>query len=172
MTTQTQLAVIDLALIPMVNVGTAIYLLRRFEFDEDDIAGLVGDGRLVGWDIAAPRAERRELRLWAPSIERFAERNFGRPALGEITFQWAEIVQTLLRPSNQSWVVGTEVQFALNCSSTHVIGLIEHRPPVLKLMPGTSYQTGRNGSPKIARDSFVNFLTNRLETAHKIRGLF
>lgn len=163
MASQPQLKLDDTGLIPLVHVGTAIYLLRRFQLNEDSIKDLFERGDLIAWNIGDVKAERRELRLWAPAVDEYNTKFGQKPR----RFLWTDIVRSLLPASNKTWVDGLHLRFALNCGSTHVMNLID--AGALTLVPGSSYRRGSGGSPQILTSSFERFLTERLVAANNIR---
>jgi hypothetical protein len=133
----------------------------RIGLNEDDALMLA---RLEwGFDISSGEAKRRELRI-PPSVVNYFDSN-GRPR--EKALSWEEVQKELLRGAVKSahvrgrdmeYIEGTTAQFILNCSSTHLNSFIPYQ---LKLVPGTTYTSGPNGTPKITVDSFVEFLRKR-----------
>lgn len=136
--------------------------------DEDGVLALVGTW-LIGWDIATPGSARREWRVLTRSVSlaaRFLERKQRSPH-----WAWNEVLGLVLLRllTDQPGLTGVEIQHALNCSSTHVMHLIECG--ALKLLPGTTYGKGRGRSPLVTRESFAEFLRARLEDSRNIIAL-
>ena len=149
----------------MMSIEAAKGALDR---DEEGVVALIGTW-LVGWDIATPGSERRERRILARSVSlaaRFLERKQRPPP-----WIWNEVLGLVLLRliTDQPVIAGVEIQHSLNCSSTHVMRLIESE--ALKLLPGTTYGKGRGHSPMVTRDSFAEFLRARLEDSRNIIAL-
>lgn len=141
---------------PTMTVDSAKGIL---DCTEDDIVELVEvQLALIAWNIAAPGAERRELRILTRSVSEYLRDNPDRNPCYHSTLCPAEAVSLVL-PSDKPAFTGVEIQRSLNCGSTHVITLVESR--ALRLVPGTNYQRGPGGSPRIARESFIEFLKGR-----------
>lgn len=136
--------------------------------NEDGVVALIGTW-LIGWDIATPGSGRREWRILTRSVSlaaRFLETNQRPPQ-----WIWNEVLGLVLLRllTDQPGIAGVEIQRSLNCSSTHVMHLIQCE--ALKLLPGTTYGKGRGRSPIIARESFTDFLRARLEDSRNIVAL-
>lgn len=143
---------------------------------EDEVLDLAAAGWLVLWNIAGPQAERREVRILARSVST-ALKHLDGELEEPPRWRWEDVLVLLGlagRDGSQvkPWLTGREVQRLLNCSSTHVINLIECRPAALRVMPGTSYRSGPGGSPAVARESVIEFLRDRLEDGTRVSGLF
>jgi len=150
---------------PMMSMEAAKGALDR---DEDGVVALIGTW-LVGWDIATPGSGRREWRILTRSVSiaaRFLEKKEWPPQ-----WIWNEVLGLVLLRliTDQPGVAGVEIQHSLNCSSTHVMRLIDCS--ALKLLPGTSYGKGRGRSPMVMRESFADFLRARLEDSRNIIAL-
>jgi hypothetical protein len=136
--------------------------------DEDELVALIGTW-LIGWDIATPGSGRREWRILTRSVSlgaSFLGRN-ERPPL----WVWGDVLGLIFLPliTHRPCMTGVEVQHSLNCSSTHVMRLIESE--ALKLLPGTAYGKGRGRSPFVTCESFAQFLRARLEDSRNIVAL-
>jgi hypothetical protein len=153
---------------------------------EDEILELLEvQGALIAFDIASPGAKRRDLRILTQSVTEYLQA--GKSPCYHTMLPPAEAVDIVLaslkpelntlssvasaakedqlpggRPQVRPWLTGNEIQRLLQCGSTHLINLVEAR--LLKLLPGTDYQRGPGGTPKILRASFVQFLQERLLT--------
>src|SRR5579871_3875847 len=150
---------------PMMTMEAAKGALDR---DEDEIVALIGKW-LVGWDIATPGSGRREWRILTRSISlgaRFLGADHRPPQ-----WNWNDVLGLVFLPliTPRLCVTGVEVQHSLNCSSTHVMRLIDCGD--LKLLPGTTYGKGRGHSPLVTRESFADFLRARLEDSRNIVAL-
>jgi hypothetical protein len=136
--------------------------------DEDGVIALIGTW-LIGWDIATPKSGRREWRILTRSVSvatRILESKQRPPQ-----WIWNEILGLVLLRllTDQPAIAGVEIQHSLNCSSTHVMRLIDCE--ALKLLPETIYGKGRGRSPLVTRDSFADFLRARLEDSRNIIDL-
>lgn len=136
--------------------------------DEDEVVALIGKW-LVGWDIATPGSGRREWRILTRSVSlgaRFLGANHRPPQ-----WNWDDVLGLVFLPliTPRLCVSGVEIQHSLNCSSTHVMRLIDCGD--LKLLPGTTYGKGRGHSPVVTRESFADFLRARLEDSRNIIAL-
>jgi hypothetical protein len=147
---------------PMMSVDSAKGALDR---NEDEVVELIG-AWLVAWNIASPDAQRRELRILTRSVSmavKFLDTDTRPPR-----WDWQEILGLVLPAHDKPWFTGIEIQRMLNCGSTHVVeNLIEKK--ALRMMPGTTYSTGPGGSPVVQRESFVSFLSARMEDGRNIR---
>jgi hypothetical protein len=149
----------------MMSIEAAKGALDR---DEDGVVALIGTW-LIGWDIATPGSGRREWRMLTRSVSlaaRFLDTRQRPPQ-----WIWDEVLGLVLLRllTDQPRITGVEIQHSLNCSSTHVMHLIQCE--ALKLLPGTTYGKGRGHSPLIARESFADFLRARLEDSRNVIGL-
>lgn len=100
------------------------------------------------WDIAAPGADRREIRIWAESAWAFCYQQ-PMPALGE------DEVLRLLLPNRD--LRSTELERILACSHQHIYALL----PLLTVVRGPLQADGPNSFALLARDSIVKFLKAR-----------
>ena len=150
---------------PMMTIEAAKGALDR---DEDEVVALIGKW-LVGWDIATPGSERREWRILTRSVTLAARFPGGRRRPPQ--WNWTDVLGLVFLPllTDQPIISGVDIKHSLNCSSTHVIRLIECE--ALKLLPGTIYGKGRGRSPFITRESFAHFLRARLEDSRNIISL-
>ena len=93
----------------LVTVDTARAIMG---VDAESVAAMVDDGRLpVVFDIALPGANRRELRIWARSLEP----SF---SLQPSAFSLADLIGT-----SRETLRGSEVERLLLCSAQHVKAL-------------------------------------------------
>lgn len=150
---------------PMMSIEAAKGALDR---DEDEVVALIGTW-LIGWDIATPGSGRREWRILTRSVSLAARFPEGRERPPQ--WNWTDVLGLVLLPliTDQPWVSGVDVQHSLNCSSTHVMRLIDC--DALKLLPGTTYGKGRGRSPLVTRESFAQFLRARLEDSRNVVAL-
>jgi hypothetical protein len=143
---------------PLAAVETAKGLL---DLTEDEIGALVDEGQLVAFDIRAPRADRRELRILTSSIAHYAAHSSDPSYLSPITPDQAIATVLAALKHDKPLVTGKEIKRLLNCGRQHVINLVESK--TLPQLPGTTYRPGPNGFPLIPRDKFASWLTSRLE---------
>jgi hypothetical protein len=136
--------------------------------DEDGVIALIGMW-LIGWDIATPGSGRREWRILTRSVSLAAKFLTSKQRPPE--WIWNEILGLVLLRllTDVPGIAGVEIQRSLNCSSTHVMRLIDCE--ALKLLPGTIYGKGRGRSPLVTRESFTDFLRARLEDSRNIIAL-
>lgn len=128
---------------------------------EDDIVAMIDERyALVAWNIATPGANRRELRILTASVSEYLRDNPDHSECYHSMICPSDAISHVLPKHEKPFVTGIEIQRALNCSSTHVIRLIESKS--LALVPGSNYQPGPGGSPCITRESFTAFLNTRL----------
>ena len=144
---------------PMMPVAAAKGIL---DVSEDDVVELIEVNQaLWAWNVAAPGVGRRELRLLTQGVARYQELSGRGTTVNDRGFSWDQVQEFILGTgAAKPWITGVEVQRAIACGSTHVISLVESGS--LELIPGTKYRRGPDGSPSIARDSFINFLRTRL----------
>lgn len=137
---------------PTVGMDGAKHLL---DFNEDLILSLISDRTLsFAWHIGLG-FERREVRILRVSIDHYIAHGSKPHALTE-----AQALALLLPPAHaKPFLTNGEVQRALNCTSDHVLHLVEAGD--LALMPGTQYGRGPAGSALITVPSFQNFITAR-----------
>lgn len=115
------------------------------------------------WNIASDNTARREIRVLTLLAQ---------PSLRDSLNSFDAVLKVLFPPRlhaglhpalrrSQQFVWGTELAWALSCDSQHVINLIEISKH-LRVLPGTRWRTGPNGSPSIAFESVTAFLQGRL----------
>ena len=121
--------------------------------DEDDVLALIEETGGLTWAWNIGLGEAREVRILTKCVNYFAAH--GKP----LNWDWPQVKDEILRGWSKPFIPGTRLQIILNCSSTHIINLIEGRE--MKVMPGTSWNTGPAGSPLIQTASFWEFLQRR-----------
>ncbi len=131
----------------------------RAGLDEDDALMLAKMD--VGFDISGADATRMmELRVLPAVVENYLA-NGARP----LKWEWQRVCDEILKGASVKeicgvrFIEGTTVQQILNCSSKHVMQLVDCGQ--LKKVKGTNHSTGPNGTPKITVDSFLEFLRKR-----------
>lgn len=158
-TLQRKLILDDAQLCVLLTVGGVREQLPGF--DEDDVLAAVLDHTMSpAFDLGM--GGRRDLRV-SPSAVEFYRKTGGsrRRRISD-----AEMFTEVLRgcsphgPLGQTWIAGERVRMILNCSSTHLINLIDDGE--LEQMPGTNYRRGPNGSAQIPLASFKGLLKRRL----------
>lgn len=147
---------------PMMSMEAVKGVLDR---DDYGIISLVGTW-LVSWDIAVPGVSRRERRILSRSVSLAAK--FLNTSRRPHKWKWSEVLELIFPEASEapSWQSGVEIQRLFNCSSRHVIRLVECEE--LKLVPGTTYGNGPDGSPLVTRESLVRFLGERLEDMRNV----
>lgn len=150
---------------PLCDIGAAMFLLDR---DEDGILHLIEDGQIeYAFDIAAPKADSRELRIWHGSLSRFVAARVvnGLPAdqVGADVRSAASKAITIdqvthdILPGASAHVTAVQLKRAFNCSSTHVHNLIASGA----LQELATEGRRKTNTRRVCRDSSVNFLTSR-----------
>lgn len=121
--------------------------------DEDDVVALIEEtGELThAWNIGLGGSSER--RILTRCVEHFART--GRPLI----LSQAQVLKEIFAGYDKPFLTGTRVRLILNCGSTHIINIVEAGD--LSTVPGTSWNTGPNGSPLITRESFIAFLNGR-----------
>lgn len=162
---QTELAVADEMINPLLDVRCARHELRRFRLDEDDILNAVRAG-FIEWafDISNGEMDRRiELRILPASVAHLVATG----GTGKLGWTWQQVAAEILRGATRKMTLrgreveiidGTTAKLILNCSSTQVTSFVPHQ---FKLLPGTTIKSGPNGTPQILADSFTEFLRKR-----------
>jgi hypothetical protein len=128
--------------------------LRTFHYDEHEITSLIEAHELApAFNIGL--GGRREFRVM-PSALKFYQQTGGSRRRRMMR---AEILEELYRGVSAHPVLDGEViRRWLNCSSDHLTRLVDEG--FLTQAPGTRYRKGPDGSPKILRGSFEEFLFN------------
>ncbi len=146
---QRKLPLADASLCTLLDIGGVRAELPGH--DEDDVLALIEDGFIgVAFDIGLQA--RREIRVWRKSVDLFRATGGSR----RVNHDWSQVVREILCGWDKPAIPGTRVKLLLNCSSTHVIHLVEDRQ--LQLMPGTSWDVGRGNTPQISVSSFKDAL--------------
>jgi hypothetical protein len=124
--------------------------------DEDDILALIEEGQIPwAWNIALKSQNAaREIRIWPDCIAHY--RNTG----GQRPYRSAEPELNRILLDGKPFVNGSRLKLIFNCGATHIINLVDSKQ--LRVMPGTKYHRGPNGSPAIEAQSLLNFLNSRL----------
>lgn len=145
----------DKTLCPVLDIAGARSALPGH--DEDDVLALIEDGSLEwAWNIALVVGEgiRKEPRILKVCVENYLSTAGSRP----LNWSEARAFREFLR-GDKPFVYGTELRLLWNCSSTHIIALIEAKE--LKVQPGTTWDRGPGNSPLITRASVEGFLKRR-----------
>jgi hypothetical protein len=141
---------------PLWTVCGAMAWLRA---NQEVVLHMIEDGRLEwAWDIAAPRACRREIRIWFRSLER------GKIWLTQATasplkpMPWTcEQVATAIIGHARPVIRGAEAQTILNCDRNLIAKHLAARELVMVGLRGVV----GNRTPLILRQSLVEFLRRR-----------
>jgi hypothetical protein len=140
--------------------------MRDLNMSAKEVAALLDDGSLRGFNIAANPRGIRELRILTASIGHYlaAVRNkpwlFCLPENQRMQIEPGATLLDLLLPHQRPFVLGTELQFALNCGSNLVMALF--RTQQIKLIEDTKWKAGPAGSPLATRESVEQLLKARL----------
>ena len=140
---------------PMLSVWAVLSVTRLAS--EYDVIAAVEDGRLrVAWNIAGSRAERKLLRVWAPSVSDFIQKV--EPPAGVTTFEEFQGVIRSIFPRERPAISAGNVSRSLNCSGFHVSHLV--RQGLLKV--AQCGRARRPGAPQMLDyPSVVAFLEQR-----------
>lgn len=125
--------------------------------DEDDVLALIEDGSLEwAWNIALHVGDgiKKEPRILKSCVERY----------GSINHQPSTInpLSEFFNGDDKPFLFGTTLRLLFNCSSTHVIALIEAKE--LRVQPGSSWDRGPGNSPLVTRSSVEAFMKRRRMT--------
>lgn len=125
--------------------------------DEDDVISLIDEGFLLfAWNIALREDASREVRIH-PDCLNWYVRTHGK---GAFPFAEEDVASGLLkRNGDKPFIRGSVLRLILNCSSAHIINLVEAK--LLKLVPDTEYHPGPLGTPLITVSSLKSFLKSR-----------
>lgn len=121
---------------------------------------MIEDGRIAwAFDLAAPSARRRELRVMAASVVEAAGKANGllKPTAN---FSLEEIAGIIL-PHRRPDVSGTELQRAFGISRQAISTMVRRR--ALKASARAKAANGHNGGLKFSRDSLLNFLRRSIQ---------
>jgi hypothetical protein len=134
--------------------------------DEDDVLALIEETGGLTWAWSIGLSYTREIRILTKCVEHFAKTGKG------LDWTFERVLKEVLRGYKKPFITGTRLQIILNCSSTHIMNLLnselrtsdaKHWTPnsELRIVPGTSWTTGPQGSPLIVTATFVEFLKAR-----------
>lgn len=150
---------------PTMGVETARGVL---DITEDAVIQLIERGAFWAWDISAPGARRRMLRILSASVsamthDRAVELLEDQLALVTPFPATAEAAIALVMsgvPKDKPFVTAKDIKRALNFGRTHMNDLVD--AGALPELAGTTRRPGPNGHAVIHRDAFVAFLKDRL----------
>jgi hypothetical protein len=152
---QRKLVLDDRPTLALATVETARQLLPGH--DEDDIKALWEEGHILyAWNIGL--GEAIEARLLPDSIDYYKRTLGSRPDPRTEPQVTAALIRAL-RVESKPIVTIRSLRLLLNCSSTQLYNLLDAK--LLKIQPGTTWQTGPNGSALITVESFKQFLITR-----------
>lgn len=126
--------------------------------DEDDIISLIEEGFLAfGWNIALREKDAaREVRIF-PDCMAWYSRSLGNGSYERTT---DDVLAALLKQNgDKPFIRGSVLRLILNCSSTHLIRLVDAK--LLSLLPDTDYGRGPSGTPMVTVASVRSFLKAR-----------
>jgi hypothetical protein len=154
-TTQRKLPLDDSPSLTLATVAAARESLVGH--DEDDIKALWEDGHILyAWNIGLGDAI--EARILRDCIDHYKKTLGSRPYPNTDAQVTAALVKAM-RAEHKPFVPVSILRLLLNCSSTQVYNLLDAK--LLKIQPGTTWQTGPNGSALITVESFKQFLIAR-----------
>jgi hypothetical protein len=142
---------------PLVPIEAIMVLLDK---SEDDVLNLIECGFLRwAFNIAAPDAERRELRVYRESVLDYLHDAHQQSSYYAFDPDAAleRVITAILPPGTQPTFTASKFARRLTCSSQHVLNLIDAR--VIPTM--TVRRRGPNGSPLIERFGARAFLRSR-----------
>lgn len=123
--------------------------------DEDDILALIEEGIILhAWNIALKKTAAREIRILPACIDHYKSTGGARPFPIGGPDPLAPILAT-----DKPFILGARLKLILNCGATHIINLVDAK--LLRVLPGTKYQRGPNGSPVIEMKSLLSFMQAR-----------
>jgi len=125
--------------------------LRMYHYDEHEVISLIEAHELApAFNIGL--GGRRELRVMPSAISFYRKSSGQRRRMLR-----AEVLEELYRGVSQHPVIDGElIRRILCCSGDHLVRLVDEQ--FLQQAPGTEYRKGPNGSPKVLRTSFEEFL--------------
>ena len=156
--TQRKFVLTDQPVLALATVHHARSLLPGH--DEDDILALIEDGSLLyawdirGGDVSSPAS--REIRILPACIEHYRLTGGHRPFPKSDHQVEADLLFNL---GSKTFTTSRRLALVLNCSSTHVINLIEARQ--LAVLPNTTWGTGPNGAALVTIESVKTFFSSR-----------
>lgn len=154
--TQRKLVLDDTPALVLADVSTA----RRdlVGHDEDDILALIEEGFLLfAWNIAIGTT--RDIRILPDCIDHY------RRTLGHRQYPRtdAQVIDAMLArgcaAGDKPFMRSTTLRMLLNCSSTHIINLIQDNS--LSVVPHTTWGQGPSGAALVTVDSIRSFLIHR-----------
>ena len=128
-------------------------------FNEDEVLAEIASGRIKwAFDLSSRRSAgdaRSLVAILTRSLVAYIDPELRQPETVE------EVANAVLPPSSviTGNLRGTELQFAFNVTSEHVLNLL--RAGLIKESSKSNWRPGRGGSPTIIRASVVALLKNR-----------
>ncbi len=142
---------------PLVTVYTALSVIPAARVEEDIIA-LIEEGTLRwAWDIRRKKASwKRTVRIYGSSILALLANKAGPECEDDSEFPAVfETIFPAAGPTLQAVVIAR----AFSCCSDHILGLCSEKS--LKVVKGSPWRRGPNGSPIVETASVREFLLNR-----------
>ncbi len=131
-------------------------VMWRLDLDEDDVLVLINERALLwAFDIAAPRAERRAVRVLTESVQDLVYSR-KRPYTDDES-EWQH-VGSLIFPDKPT-IVTCELARSLNCGRAYTMNMVHAGE--FKTVPGTVPRPGPNGSAQIVTASAKAWLRKR-----------
>jgi hypothetical protein len=140
---------------PMMSIPSARDILH---LDVDSLADLIADRSIAwAWNIGLGK-RRAEIRILTKCLRGYqaTSSSCNLSDKGE-----DEIIGYILAREKKPWIEGVSLKFLLACENSHIVELVSAGE--LAVMPGTSWQPGPGGSPRIECASVVEFLKRRRE---------
>jgi len=129
-----------------------VEIKRRLGANEDEVLALIEQGSLFwAFDIAAPGATKREIRVWHQSVDDYEEKTCAMRSLDEV-------IRDILPKHRKPALRATELMRALNCSQLHIYNLIAAKQFDLV---DPNWRPGPGGSAQLTRTSAASFLKRR-----------
>lgn len=136
---------------PLVLLTMEAARVRLAGQTEDDILALIEEG-VIQWAWNIGLGQSREIRIWPESIEQALN-----PKTAATESARQDPVDRII--AGKPFIRGRDLRIILNCSSTHIIALLNARQ--LEVLPNTNWGTGRNGTPLITAASLRTFFRDR-----------
>lgn len=137
---------------PLLDINAARGAL---DLSADDILALIDNGLLAwAWDIGL--GARSEVRILAKCVRGFQASN---SSCGLAADSFEKTIGYILARDTKPFIEGVRLTDLLNCHRHLIIDLIHEGD--LKVLPGTSWRRGRDGTPAITRESIIQFFKQR-----------
>jgi hypothetical protein len=130
----------------------------RLDRRENEVLALIEEGELLwAFDVRTPAAARPSVRVLYQSVEDYLAGNRPSGTVASEEAEWQQVA-SLVFPDKPT-IVNCELAGLLNCGRQHVMDLVHAKQ--FRLLPGTRFHPGRNGSPQIVTASAKEWLQKR-----------